>query len=216
MSIITFYTDCKKLDMLAHHSIVTFLVKNKPTAPIFIDATAGNGYDTCFLAQIAKKDDIVLAFDIQKQALNNTYKRLCSNRLEHRVKLIMASHGQLHKEIFQHHRLKKYIPSLNSFQYGICCVIMFNLGFLPGSNKQLTTTIKSTLLALNDAVYLLALGGVISIHCYTGHPGGLEETEAIFYWSKSLSREQYDVLTYSQINKQKNNEHLMIITRRLL
>ena len=33
---------------------------------IFIDATAGNGYDTLFLAQHIEKDSKILAFDIQE------------------------------------------------------------------------------------------------------------------------------------------------------
>lgn len=39
---------------------------------IFIDATAGNGYDTLFLAQHIEKDSKILAFDIQESAILQT------------------------------------------------------------------------------------------------------------------------------------------------
>ena len=39
---------------------------------IAVDATMGNGNDTVFLASLAKE---VYAFDIQEQALQNTFKR---------------------------------------------------------------------------------------------------------------------------------------------
>lgn len=43
---------------------------------ICIDATMGNGNDTALLSQLAGKRGRVLAFDIQKQALEHTKERL--------------------------------------------------------------------------------------------------------------------------------------------
>lgn len=43
-------------------------------APVSIDATCGNGFDTLFLAQNAKQNGKVFAFDIQKSAVLQTKK----------------------------------------------------------------------------------------------------------------------------------------------
>lgn len=41
-------------------------------AKIIVDATAGNGNDTLFLAQNALNNAQIYAFDIQKEAIENT------------------------------------------------------------------------------------------------------------------------------------------------
>ena len=46
-----------------------------------IDATAGNGNDTLFLCELVGECGRVLAFDIQKEAVENTKKRI----LEHQI-----------------------------------------------------------------------------------------------------------------------------------
>ena len=60
-----------------------------------IDATAGNGGDTVFLAQRVGDTGRVHAFDIQQLAIENTRKRLVSHRLLHRVDLHHTSHNVL-------------------------------------------------------------------------------------------------------------------------
>lgn len=49
----------------------------------------------------------------------------------------------------------------------------FNLGYLPGGDKQLKTGAETTLRALKAASNVLQAGGLISVVAYTGHPGGL-------------------------------------------
>ena len=43
---------------------------------IFIDATAGNGHDTLFMAQHIEKGSKILAFDIQEKAILQTRQLL--------------------------------------------------------------------------------------------------------------------------------------------
>ena len=62
---------------------------------IFIDATAGNGHDTLFLAQHIEKGSKILAFDIQEQAILQTRQLLQNNDLEEKVTCILDSHAQL-------------------------------------------------------------------------------------------------------------------------
>jgi hypothetical protein len=126
---------------------------------IAIDATAGNGYDTLFLAGICRQ---VIAFDISKQAIENT-----TNACKHCNNVIL-----LHQS---HDQMIHYIRKAD--------VVVFNLGYLPKSDKSVTTLPETTIAALNQAK-LIASGGYVCITCYLGHPGGKEEHQAVSEWMK--------------------------------
>jgi tRNA G37 N-methylase Trm5 len=133
---------------------------------IAIDATAGNGHDTLFLAKRAKQ---VFAFDIQAQAISNTRQRLEQAKLLEKVCLFQNGH--------QH--MRELIPA----QYhGQITAIMFNLGYLPGADKQLITQPDTTLEAVNAALRLLQKHGIISLMVYPGHPGGEQEHQQLKSW----------------------------------
>lgn len=51
--------------------------------------------------------------------------------------------------------------------------------YLPGSDKTEATQISSTLAALSHAFDILQPGGLLCVMCYTGHPCGGEETDAV-------------------------------------
>ena len=59
---------------------------------ICIDATMGNGNDTALLSQLAGKRGRVLAFDIQKQALEHTEERLKRDNCPENYQLLLESH----------------------------------------------------------------------------------------------------------------------------
>lgn len=138
-----------------------------------IDATAGNGHDTIFLAERTGDSGHVYAFDIQHEAIENTRMRLREQQLEHRVSLIEKSHEQLQKHV-------------SASDQGRIAVIMFNLGYLPGSDKSCITRTSSTLKALDQSITLLKPGGALSVMLYPGHEGGEEETNAVLNWGSKL------------------------------
>jgi len=51
-------------------------------------------------------------------------------------------------------------------------LVAFNLGYLPGGDKEIITASETTSLALEAAKRILMPGGLISIVVYVGHPGG--------------------------------------------
>ena len=61
---------------------------------------------------------------------------------------------------------------------------MFNLGYLPGTDQVTITQTDSTVEALQQAAEVLTPGGIITCICYPGHPGGLEEAEAVLDWAR--------------------------------
>jgi len=153
-----------------------------------IDATIGNGHDTLFLSKQVGIDGKVFGFDIQQQALVSTRSNLESEHINN-TQLFHVSHNNMEKHIpTQYHKKVK--------------VIMFNLGYLPGSDKSIITHADSTLSALNQSINLLAQSGIITITAYPGHQGGAEETRLIKQWCNHLSTEQYTVqIIYSSDKK---------------
>lgn len=147
---------------------------------IAIDATAGNGHDSLFLAQQVAPAGLVYSFDIQTAAITATHNRLFAADLRIYALLIQHSHAQMSDYIAPEH-------------HGKIKAIMFNLGYLPRGDKTIITQTDSTLCALNAATELLALGGIITILAYPGHQGGDTETVQVANWCYQLNPEQFRV-----------------------
>jgi predicted methyltransferase len=144
-----------------------------------IDATIGNGHDTLFLAGRVAPHGQVVGFDIQPQALASAQERLDQACLQHVATLLLCSHEHM----------AAWVPADWS---GNVSAVMFNLGYLPGSDKTLTTQAGSTLPALDQALDLLRIGGLISLLVYRGHDGANEEAAAVQSWLGRLDQ-RYDV-----------------------
>ncbi|NPV26241.1 MAG: methyltransferase domain-containing protein [Firmicutes bacterium] len=162
-----------------------------------IDATAGNGHDTCFLARLVGPAGKVYAFDIQAGALQRTAGRLAEAEVIDRVKLICASHEQM-----------------EDFVSEPVSAVMFNLGYLPGSDHKIITQPASTLRALAAATRLLQVGGLITVVVYPGHPGGLDESRAVDDWVAGLAQAQWDVVKFSFPNRVHHSPYLIVVQRR--
>ncbi|APZ95224.1 FAD-dependent oxidoreductase [Fuerstiella marisgermanici] len=128
-----------------------------------VDATVGNGFDTCFLSRTVGPTGFVIGFDVQQSALNATAKRLQAADL-HNVTLLHKGHETLADEA-----TSAQPPT----------AIMFNLGFLPRSDHAITTQPRTTVKAITAAVELLKPAGVLTVLAYRGHAGGPEEFAAV-------------------------------------
>lgn len=146
----------KSLTQLAHN-VIRRIAQPGDTV---IDATAGNGNDTHFLATLVGTTGVTIAIDIQQSAIDAASKRLADSGLTADFRL--ADHAMV----------LEYLKSSEL----VVRAVMFNLGYLPGSDKQITTTGTSTQTAIQCACDLLSPGGAITIIAYRGHTGGIEET----------------------------------------
>ncbi|WP_066873730.1 tRNA (mnm(5)s(2)U34)-methyltransferase [Clostridium mediterraneense] len=169
------------------HSIIENNIKNKNIA---IDATLGNGYDTDFLKDRFSK---VYSFDIQEKAVNSYKKKSIYN-----VEVILDSHEYFNKYI--------------SNDIKIDCIV-YNLGYLPGSDKSITTKRESTIKSIEIALELLNPNGLILIAMYPGHEEGLREKEEILKLAKKLNTREYGVLYQEFINRPNNPPCLIIIEK---
>lgn len=171
----------------------TLLKEVIQTGDTVVDATMGNGHDTAFLAQLVGLNGLVYAFDVQEQALQNTEKKLVESGVREQVRLVHQGHETI----------ATIIPKETTLRAAI-----FNLGYLPKSDKQIITKPDTTKKALDALIARLEPAGRIILVVYYGHDGGEAELAMIQDYSQNLPQEMYSVLTYQFIN-QKNNPPIL-------
>ncbi len=137
-----------------------------------VDFTMGNGHDTLWLSKAVGDEGKVYAFDVQKQAVENTAALLAREGREN-CTLILDSHANV----------KQYVKEE-------ICVGVFNLGYLPGSDKKITTLRQSTREAVVAAISLLAPDGIVLIAVYPGHEEGQLEGEMLTEMFKDYDRKE--------------------------
>ena len=161
---------------------------------IAVDATCGNGHDTLWLAE---ECDRVYAFDIQQEAIRATADLLGAHNRIGKAELFCESHANM----------KKRVP-------GMATIIVFNLGYLPGSDKAITTRRESTLCALREALKILRVDGLLCVTVYWGHPSGREEREAILEWAKSLDKSIFHCVHTDMLNQPNCPPEIVLITKK--
>ena len=159
---------------------------------VVVDATMGQGYDTVFLAKLSNH---VFAFDVQEVALVTTRQRLSDNELT--AELILDGHENLDLYI------KQPVDSA-----------IFNLGYLPQSDKSIITHGQTTLAALTKLLALLVRGGRIGMMVYYGHDGGVEERDEVLAYVMALPQNAYHVMRYGGINQAHQPPFALLIEKR--
>lgn len=139
-------------------SLLTPHIKTGGTA---VDFTMGNGHDTLWLSKQVGETGKVFSFDIQKQAYDSTSALLADSGVTN-VTLILDSHANV----------KNYVKTP-------ICAGMFNLGYLPGGDKHITTMHESSLAAISAGTELLSPDGALLIAVYPGHAEGTLEGNLI-------------------------------------
>lgn len=169
-----------------------------PEDAFVIDATAGRGNDTKFLARLLNENAQIWAFDIQKKALKFTHNNLKKKELL-TPKIHLIHDG--------HENIENYIDvQING--------AIFNLGYLPGENREVITRPNTTLKAVKSCLSLLQKGGLIVIVIYTGHPSGEEEKNTIIDFTSDLDCSRNNVLHYHFINQEKPPAEVVAIRKR--
>lgn len=162
---------------------------------MFVDATCGNGFDTLFLSNVAGAKGKVMAFDIQEQAIERTNVLLSQNKLFDNFQIIKDSHEFI----------GKYLD-------GKIDAAVFNLGYLPFSDKTITTNPDTTLKAIENLLPVLKDDGRIYITTYVSHDVGYEIHEIIDYLN-SLNKSKYNVIHVRITNKENNPPELFVIEK---
>ena len=188
---------------------------------IIVDATCGNGHDTLALAKaarsIAKADRAdakadraganciqphILAFDIQQEAIDATGRLLMSEGF---VDELASSSIRLICD--SHENMSSYVDAAN--------LIVFNLGYLPGGDKTVTTKADSTLQAINASLVLLARDGAVCITMYSGHEEGAKEKAQLLDFARNLDSHEFHVAYVNIANQPNNPPELLVISRKI-
>lgn len=202
-----------------------------------IDATAGNGHDTLVFARVVGDEGKVYAFDVQAQALENTGQLLLANDFSvmkvgtgdgattgtsrdadsgkeegvgvvDEAALAQEANATVHLVEDSHEHMSKYCPE------GEIAAIMFNLGYLPLSDKSVSTSTVSTLIALQEALQLVKVGGIVTVVMYCGHEAGKVEKQAILDLTEKLSSKEFHVVYASMHNQGENAPEILWITKK--
>jgi predicted methyltransferase len=161
-----------------------------------VDATVGNGHDTRFLADCVGETGRVFGFDVQAAALARATERTAGLP---QVTLFQQGHEQM-------------ATRLPPDAKGRLAAVMFNLGYLPGADRDIVTRAATTLAALAQALDLIAVRGQISVIVYTGHPGGDPEAEAVRAYAQALQH-PFAVTRSSRFNARRPAPELLLIER---
>lgn len=171
-----------------------------------IDATCGSGNDTLVLAKILLHharsgcditEGAVIGIDLQEEAIKRTSNLLQANLpadILAQVYLYRQSHIDFPKEVYEH--------SVK--------LVVYNLGYLPKSNKKLTTMTQTTLASAQKALGLLVPGGAVSITCYPGHLEGATEERALIEWASVLPASEWNVCHHRFPNRPSSPNLLLI------
>lgn len=157
----------------SHELLLPYMTKDS----IAVDMTLGNGHDTLFFSKHVKE---VFSFDIQQQAIDVSLQLLNLHNVKN-VNLIKDSH----------HNILNYTKS---FDVGI-----FNLGYLPGGDKAITTHFKTTFKAI-DILLSNSIKALVIV-LYPGHEAGLIEHDFMNEYLSGLNKDyEYNIIKNNHLS----------------
>ena len=149
----------------------------RPGVDTAIDATAGNGGDSLVLAKllfpslVGDEESSTTASQTQKQLhIHNNARLICVDiqqaaceKTRQRLAAVLPPHV-LRKQVQIIHGSHAPLPLLDDDSS--VALVVYNLGFLPRSDKSCTTTTETTIRSLVDATRIVRVGGLLSILTY--------------------------------------------------
>lgn len=153
---------------------------------ICIDATAGRGNDTLFLAKLVGETGHVTAFDIQQDAVDSTRALLEANGMSDRADVLLKSHSEMDEVC----------------EEGTVSCITFNFGWLPKGDHNIFTNKSTSIPAIEKGMKLLKSGGIMTlIIYYYGRETGFEERDALLEYLPTIDSSRYTVIEMPFVNR---------------
>lgn len=180
---------CRKVkDYQITEWIRHFIEEHVQEGDFCIDATMGNGNDTALLSRLAGETGRVLAFDIQKEALEHTKDRMEKDGCPKNYQLVLETHEKMGDYAEENE---------------VSC-ITFNLGYLPGGDHEKATRAESSIRAIETGLRLLKKKGLMTVCIYSGGDSGFEEKDAVLSYLRMLDRRKYLVIVSEYANRPNN------------
>ena len=172
--------------------LVKIIIDQKKDIKVAADMTVGAGNDSLYILENTKVERLY-GFDIQKEAEIKA-KKLIGEDL--RFIFNLASHDQIENYVKENLDLAIY-----------------NLGYLPGGNKEITTKYQSTIKSLEKTLDLLNKDGIVILTIYPGHPAGKVESEELEKFLAKIDPKKYAVMKLSYQNRPKNPPYIIVIQK---
>ncbi len=106
-----------------------------------------------------------------------------------------------------HHKIDEFVNE------EINC-ICYNLGYLPGGNKEITTLAETSLKSIQLSLNLLSSNGIMAIAIYRGHNEGKEEESCILQYLRNLPKNKFGVMEHSFLNRSEVAPMLLVIEKK--
>ena len=171
--------------------LVKIIIDQKKDINIGVDMTAGKGNDCKYILENTNIKKLY-AFDIQEESKIETKSLIKDDRLN----FFLDNHANIDKYI------KEKID-----------LAIYNLGYLPGADKNITTSYKSTIASLKKVLDLLNPAGLVIITVYPGHPAGLIESQKLEEFTKNLDPKKYPVIKINYENRPNNPPYILVIEK---
>ena len=191
--------------------IIRAYIPNELSSPFTaVDATCGNGHDTLALARMLwpepsspSQGQQLLAFDIQKDAVASASELLTSEGYGH-----LLENGAIRVICDSHENIAQYAHGHP------LDLVVYNLGYLPGGDKSITTTAGTTMNSIKSSIDDLQKDGLICITMYSGHPAGAKEKAELLAYAGKLDSSAFHVSYINMINQRKDPPEILLITRK--
>ena len=157
-----------------------------------IDATCGNGHDTLALAQAVGRNGRILAIDLQEEAILASKGLLSAHQIDN-VDFVQGSF--VHLEEHWRAWMENMERGMTAEMASAPKAIVFNLGYLPGGDKKVTTRTEDTLVAVQQALSAI-------------------EREALLEFAKELPASRFHAAYVGFPNQKKNPPEILWITKK--
>ena len=179
-----------------------------------VDATCGRGKDTLWLAARCGR---VYAFDIQQEAIESTREALqaagfCPVHADCGTAEQLTADGDARKT--QVRLIRDSHTEISQYVREPIGLIVFNLGYLPGGDKEIATQAKNTQTALQYAAEALTAGGLLSVTMYWGHEAGKKERETVLAWASKLDKSIWHCVHTDMLNQPNCPPEILFVTRK--
>lgn len=161
---------------------------------VILDMTCGKGYDSKFILENLKPKKLY-AFDIQEISRDKTKETLGS--FPENFVFILDNHKNLDFYV------KEKID-----------LAIFNLGFLPTSDKSITTNYKDVIEALSKIFKLMGKTSMVLITFYPGHAEGKKESIYVEDYLRKLPQKEYSIMKFDFINQKNNPPYVVRIIKK--
>lgn len=172
--------------------LVKIIIDRKKDIKTAADLTVGAGNDSLYILENTKVERLY-GFDIQKESQEKSKELIGDNP---RFIFNLASHDKIDQYVKENLDLAIY-----------------NLGYLPGGNKEITTQYQTTIKSLEKTLGLLNKGGSIILTIYPGHPAGKVESEKIEVYLVGLDQKKYEIIKITYPTRPKKPPYIILIEK---